>query len=701
MIETIITSSVLIVLILIIRKIFNGRIRPIIQYSLWGLVLLRLIFPFNFFGILQSPSSSLSVMNAVQSAASSVPVQIKPLVNNITTGVTNISNDNTASSIGKIAAIDWQLVFLVLWFVGFIIVSAWLVFSNVHFTRLMVANRKRLMEYDCKLPIYTVAKLPSPCLFVYKKEAAIYVDEDIASDSRRMGHIIAHELSHYKHGDHIWAVIRSLLISLYWFNPLVWIAAIISRYDSELACDEAAINMLGEDKRIEYGRTLIGLINVNNKSQNLMCMATTMKSDEKGIKKRIQLIAKRPKMITATVLILVATLLFTIGCTFTRAKVAEDKQIMINARVTELSLDGKSVLVEGIGEKDIKIIGDACSLLYIEGVTTTLNEDGKEIPFSNLKNGDYIRVQIEDGIMESYPTRAKATTIQLVTMSNGIELTTDIIKELAKKGDNLRFTDLSVYAGKTDIGSGLYILRYPVNKGQYFLTIGGGSMDEKPFYVRLSASGTEAYVDILTGNIDEYLKKYSKEFTPMVYFNDNMYRLSPAKLDLDPSKLVQIGKIVGTVKNNETPTKNGYANHDILGALIYDSGDNIIVLWNNQYLSYELAVRGVLTSGKKVTYTNAEIESAKACVLRYFKDTATTRTMKKLWFDEEKSAKDRESYMLYGMGQINGVKPENVIVLHCDFEIKEEPFTGNYSSWKMILIRDSTEGTWRVDDQGV
>lgn len=70
-------------------------------------------------------------------------------------------------------------------------------------------------------------------------------------------HTVEHEITHFRHGDHFWSALRSVCIALHWYNPLVWWAAILSRNDAELACDEGTIRRIGEDARAEYGRTLI------------------------------------------------------------------------------------------------------------------------------------------------------------------------------------------------------------------------------------------------------------------------------------------------------------------------------------------------------------------------------------------------------------------------------------------------------------
>ena len=113
---------------------------------------------------------------------------------------------------------------------------------------------------------------------------------------------------------------------LHWYNPLVWLAAKVSRADGELACDEGALRVLGESQRGDYGRTLIGLT-CGVRLGSLFLNATTMTGSAGSLRERIRLLMKRPKttMLTLTALILVVTII--VGCTFSAAPATEQPDI--------------------------------------------------------------------------------------------------------------------------------------------------------------------------------------------------------------------------------------------------------------------------------------------------------------------------------------------------------------------------------------
>lgn len=354
MIDTIISSSVLILIILTIRFVFKGKINPMVQYGLWSLVAVRLA-AFSLFDLHQV-ESAFSVMNAVSSAeatirgASDVEQVLAGhaeaeaidnavlIMNNVQTGVMT-----GGEGISAAAAIDWQLLMMIVWAVGAFALVLWLIHVNRKFGKKIFKNRMFLMsvradengklavdqkglvhrEADIKttklLSVYVVEGLDSPCLMGYKGETAIYVPSEVAADQEKLRFAIAHELCHYKHHDLIWAIVRGGLLAFYWFNPLVWVAAIMSKRDCELACDYGVLQEIGNEDRLAYGRTLVDLISQTGHKSDVLQMATTMYGSANGVKERINMIAKYKKMKTTTLIAVLLIAIFAVGCTFTTA----------------------------------------------------------------------------------------------------------------------------------------------------------------------------------------------------------------------------------------------------------------------------------------------------------------------------------------------------------------------------------------------
>ncbi len=137
-----------------------------------------------------------------------------------------------------------------------------------------------------------------PCLYGFPRPA-VYLTPAAAGEPELLGHVLRHELTHRRHGDHIWAVLRAAALALHWYNPLVWLAAVLSRRDGELACDEGALQGADDRERAAYGRTLIRLVTARPSAGELLCCATTMTAGTSSLKERIAMIARKPRTLAA------------------------------------------------------------------------------------------------------------------------------------------------------------------------------------------------------------------------------------------------------------------------------------------------------------------------------------------------------------------------------------------------------------------
>ncbi|MDE6592121.1 MAG: M56 family metallopeptidase [Oscillospiraceae bacterium] len=399
MLETIITSSVLIVTLLLLRAVLKGRISSRLRYGLWLAVVIRLLLPFpliessisvmNLFtpeensaaatisGILpdiakspeanadslanEIPRNDLSNMpenydnsgiddnsdtygistdeefvkqyfaaiadtdfaDTAAADVTSVDVQTyTAYANTLSENAAALSpadpNENTPDNSDAHSGLSYTKIIIYIWAAVAAAGLLWFGGVNIAFGRKL---RKYRSEVNCAspLPVYRADFIKSPCLF----GNAVYINEQ---PPKHLKYIIAHEYSHYCHGDHIWSAVRQILLCVYWFNPLVWAAAVISKNDCECACDEAAMELIGENDRAEYGRALLEMI--PSKSGNIGIAATSMSGRGRALAERLRLIAAKPlskrsaKVIAAkAAAVLVA--LIACGCTFTTSQSLE------------------------------------------------------------------------------------------------------------------------------------------------------------------------------------------------------------------------------------------------------------------------------------------------------------------------------------------------------------------------------------------
>lgn len=315
MMEIIITSSILILMITLLRHLLQGKISARLQYALWLLVAIRLLLPFPLF------ESSISVMNVAAEIQSQYPATVQPILSGAGPDQTVIPGNTQRISINDVAAdeavktVTVSILLQGIWLCGFASSTLFFLASNIRLSRRLKQERIQIEGKDCPLPIYTVTSLPSPCLYGMLKPAIYLTTESLSSDQRTT-YVLAHELTHYRQKDHIWSFVRILCLCIHWFNPLVWMAAILSRRDSELACDEGTLRQLGDENRGEYGRTLIDMVSEPSKPSHLFYAATTMTGGKKEMTERIKRIAKQPKMLKTTLVAVVVIATLSVSCTF-------------------------------------------------------------------------------------------------------------------------------------------------------------------------------------------------------------------------------------------------------------------------------------------------------------------------------------------------------------------------------------------------
>ena len=209
-----------------------------------------------------------------------------------------------------------------MWLGGAAGFGLWVLAANLRFGARLRRSRWKLSKVDDPVPVYVSGAAETPCLFGLLRPV-IYLPPSCAEEPTVLRHALAHERAHYRHGDHLWALVRCLCLALYWFDPLVWLAAALSRRDCELSCDESALAALGEEERIPYGHTLLALAVRRSGPSPLLHTATTMAMGAGGLKERIRLIAQKPRTLWPAAALAVGAAVLLAACAFTGAPEAE------------------------------------------------------------------------------------------------------------------------------------------------------------------------------------------------------------------------------------------------------------------------------------------------------------------------------------------------------------------------------------------
>ena len=335
--EWIVTSSVLILIVLLLRTVLKGKISLRLQYALWGLVLIRLLLPVSIGQLRWSAASAAELLAPVEQTIDSsklaLPINeyyefesmdaydafVEANKSSNLLGYKNPEFKQIGSSADGVWAVipktaPWHTVLRTVWIFGGTVTGIWFLFSNLHFGRKLRRERRTVCVPHYPLSVYRSSVVETPCLFGLVRPA-VYLTDEVTEET--MEHVLAHELTHSRHGDHIWSALRCLCLVIHWYNPLVWLAAFLSRRDAELACDEGTLKRIGEEQRTAYGRTLIDLTCCHR--SKLALTATTMTGSRRGIKERVLLIAKKPRMKKWVLAVLLVLVIAAAGCTFSGA----------------------------------------------------------------------------------------------------------------------------------------------------------------------------------------------------------------------------------------------------------------------------------------------------------------------------------------------------------------------------------------------
>ena len=335
--EILLTSSALILALLALRQLFRRTVSRRMQYALWLLVLVRLLVPVNVGTLAHNVLSAAEPVQAVveerldtpvlyvQDGTERRPAQLLPGKESQgdpqsppSDAAQTAPADEYYTVTPTYRTVTLSEALTYVWYAGMAGVGAWFLFTNLRFARALRKARTPYRVEGCRYPVYLVSALPSPCLFGVLRPS-VYLNEKALQSPDALRFVLAHEQTHARHLDPLWSLLRGVCLTIYWFDPLVWLAAVLSREDCELACDEGTLRALGADERAAYGKTLLTLVPVCDKPQNPLLGATTMTSGKRSLKERITRIAENRQAKAAAVFAVVALAALVCAVSFTGA----------------------------------------------------------------------------------------------------------------------------------------------------------------------------------------------------------------------------------------------------------------------------------------------------------------------------------------------------------------------------------------------
>jgi len=217
-----------------------------VNVLLWGIVAARMVFPFSI-------ESVLSLIPSAETISPTIMMEQSPSVQTGVPALNHVINPVISGSFTPAPGASanplqiWIPVLAGIWLFGIV---ALFLYSAVSYCRL---RRKVCEAVILRDNIYQSENVCSPFVLGIIRPK-IYLPYHM--DSREVGHVIAHEQTHIRRKDHWWKPLGFLLLTIHWFNPLMWLSYVLLCRDIELACDEKVIGKMGNAQRADYTQAL-------------------------------------------------------------------------------------------------------------------------------------------------------------------------------------------------------------------------------------------------------------------------------------------------------------------------------------------------------------------------------------------------------------------------------------------------------------
>ena len=373
-------SACWIVLAIILLRFVLKKAPKWINCVLWGLAGLRLVLPFSFESVFSLIPSAETITK--------VPDSPRPQINSGVSVIDNQINDylqgnyfeGVTRPMGNF--VDITTLLAIVWIIGIV---ALLIYTLVSFLRLKSKIGTAVLLRD---NIYQSEAVVSPYVLGVIKPK-IYLPFNM--NGQDMNHVIAHERAHIRRKDHFWKPLGFLILTLHWFNPMVWLGYILLCRDIELACDAKGVKELNNEQRADYSEALLAC-SVNRR----MIAACPLAFGEVGVKDRIKSVLNYKKPAFWIIVVAVVASIVVAVCFLTNPK--EDTDLGISSQKSGSDLNGISleivdadlsapdpyIVVEWKNDTDIKLSFGEQFVVYYNQEGTWENCSIEEDPVWNL-----------------------------------------------------------------------------------------------------------------------------------------------------------------------------------------------------------------------------------------------------------------------------------------------------------------------------
>ena len=314
-------SACWIVLAIVLLRIILKKAPKWVNCVLWGIAGLRLIMPFSFESVFSLIPSAETIRKPVDSPRPQIESGVTIIDNQVNSYLKGNYFEGVTRPTGNF--VDITTILAIVWVVGIVVL---LFYTAVSFIRLKGKIGTAVLLRD---NIYQSEAVVSPFVLGIIKPK-IYLPFNMSEQD--MEHVVAHEQAHLRRKDHLWKPLGFLILTLHWFNPMVWLGYILLCRDIELACDEKVVKELNNEQRADYSQALL-TCSVNRR----MIAACPLAFGEVGVKDRVKSVLNYKKPAFWVIIVAVIASLVTSICFLTNpiTHLNDELSVFIDGQVSE------------------------------------------------------------------------------------------------------------------------------------------------------------------------------------------------------------------------------------------------------------------------------------------------------------------------------------------------------------------------------
>jgi beta-lactamase regulating signal transducer with metallopeptidase domain len=447
-----------------------------------------------------------------------------------------------------------------IWALGIIVL---LVYSLVS---ILILKRQLKSAELIEKNIYEAKNLKTPFVLGLIKPK-IYLPVGLNATER--SYILLHEQTHVHRKDHIIKVLAFLILSIHWFNPLVWVAFILMSTDMELSCDERVLRQMNnEDIKKPYVNSLLSLATGKH-----ILNGSSLAFDEGNVRGRIKNVLnyKRPRFWVIVLSIVIVTVAG-IGL------MANPKAATIEPTAPELSLEqivGVDMVQLDYASNDIVIFHDYFGLFVydINSHQIVRGLDLKPLNCHQTQGDNYcdVLVSMDGNTVQLHPMSSENMFVYTIS-DNTLKETTHMRME---KPFGSQFVSIEEVINSTKLG----------NHSHHAILFDTG--EHGYLHAEDGTIGTLSYVrgDKVFRLFD--IKASLSDRRPMIKVGDTLFLDTNKEISIEIGDSDIIGEVVSSVTQHKKPVKNGQTNFGSIGSKYAYYDDGLVVLLKNKWIFFE------------------------------------------------------------------------------------------------------------------